>query len=157
MTLLHFYYDPVSEFNRLFEDALAARLCHHASASSTETNRHSAPKRHEIYRPRLDVYESKDNTVSVTFELPGLTSDNVTIDVHQNRLIVSGEFPTSDSTEGERAYAVRERCSGKFSRTLQLPFGTKPEDVNAKMENGVLTITFPKTSPEQEPKRVTVL
>ena len=112
--------------------------------------------------------------MTATFELPGFTSEGVTIDVHQNRLTVSGESTTSDSEEG-RDYVVRERCSGKFSRTLQLPFGTKvsswssfsldigtltqrvqPEDVKAKMENGVLTITFPKTSPEQQAKRIVI-
>ena len=74
---------------------------------------------------RLDLFESKDtNTVTAMFELPGLTSEGVAIDVHQNRLTVSGESTTSDSEEG-RDYVVRERRSGKFSRTLQLPIGTK--------------------------------
>jgi len=74
---------------------------------------------------RLDLYESEDtNTVTATFELPGLTSDGVAIDVHQNRLTVSGESAASESGE-ESNYIVRERRPGKFSRTLQLPFGTK--------------------------------
>ena len=112
--------------------------------------------------------------MTATFELPGFTSEGVAIDIHQNRLTVSGESTTSDSEEG-RDYVVRERRSGKFSRMLQLPFGTKvslwsafslvvgtltqrvqPDDVKAKMENGVLTITFPKTSPEQEAKRIVI-
>jgi HSP20 family protein len=104
----------------------------------------------------LDLHESKDtNTVTATFELPGLTSEGVAIDVHQNRLTVSGESAVLDSEE-ERNYVVRERRSGKCSRTLQVPFGTKPEDVKAKMENGILTITFPKTSPEQQAKRIAI-
>ena len=76
---------------------------------------------------RVDVHESKDNnTVTATFELPGFTSEHITIDVHQNRLTVSGELPAqaSDSQE-ETNYTVRERRSGKFFRTLQLPFGVK--------------------------------
>lgn len=62
--------------------------------------------------------------MTATFELPGLTSEGVAIDIHQNRLTVSGESISSDSKQ-ERSYVVRERRSGKFSRTLQLPFGTK--------------------------------
>ena len=111
--------------------------------------------------------------MTATFELPGLTSDGVAIDVHQNRLTVSGQSVASDSEE-EKSYVVRERRSGKFSRTLLLPFGTKvsfvvwflsrvdadaacqPEDVKAKMENGILMITFPKTSPEEQATRVAV-
>lgn len=59
-----------------------------------------------------------------TFELPGLTSKDVLIDLQQNRLTVCGEYSTSASHE-EGGYAVRERRNGKFSRTLQIPFGTK--------------------------------
>ena len=74
---------------------------------------------------RLDLSEFKDtNTVTATFELPGLTSEGVAIDVHQNRLTVSGESTASESEE-HRDYVVRECRSGKFSRTLQIPFGTK--------------------------------
>ena len=73
----------------------------------------------------MDLHESKDtNTVTATFELPGWTSEGVIIDVHQNRLTVSGESASSDVQEGTN-FVVRERRSGKFSRTLQLPFGTK--------------------------------
>jgi len=62
--------------------------------------------------------------VTATFDLPGLKSEDVTIDVHHNRVTVSGESTTSNDRE-EDGYAVRERHYGKFSRTLQLPFGTK--------------------------------
>ncbi|KAG8214260.1 small heat shock protein [Butyriboletus roseoflavus] len=160
MSLIHFYYDPTTEFDRLFEDALAARSCPgpRACASSVTVARNptSESGERDIYRPRLDLHESKDtNIVTATFELPGLTSEGVVIDVHQTHLTVSGESAGSNSQE-ERSYVVRERRSGKFSRTLQLPFGTKPEDVKAKMENGILTITFPKTSPEQQAKRILI-
>ena len=62
--------------------------------------------------------------MTATFELPGLKSEDVTIDFHHNRLTVSGESSASNSHE-EDGYAVRERRYGKFSRTLQVPFGTK--------------------------------
>ena len=62
--------------------------------------------------------------MTATFELPGWTSESVAIDVHQNLLTVSGESASVDAQE-ERSYAVREHRSGKFTRTLQLPFGTK--------------------------------
>lgn len=73
----------------------------------------------------MDVIESKDaNAVTATFELPGFKPEDVSIDLQQDRLTVSGESATSDSREGD-GHAVRERRYGKFSRTLQLPFGTK--------------------------------
>ncbi|KAG8216701.1 small heat shock protein [Butyriboletus roseoflavus] len=158
MSLIHFYYyDPTTVFDRVFEDTLAARSCEcpRACTPSTEV-KHHVPRERDIYRPRLDLHESKDtNTVTATFELPGWTSESVSIDVHQNNLTVSGESASSD-VQQEGSYIVRGRRSGKFSRKLQLPFGTKPEDVKAKMENGILTITFPKTSPEEQVKRIAI-
>ncbi|KAF6747366.1 HSP20-like chaperone, partial [Ephemerocybe angulata] len=53
-------------------------------------------------------------------------------------------------------YAMRERRFGKFSRTLQLPQGLKEEEVKASMENGVLTVTFPKSTPELAPKKISI-
>lgn len=62
--------------------------------------------------------------MTATFELPGLKSEDVAIDVHNNRLTVSGESATSSDRE-EGGYVVRGRQYGRFSRALQLPFGTK--------------------------------
>ncbi|KAI9571799.1 small heat shock protein [Boletus coccyginus] len=149
------FYDITTEFDRLFEDALATRFYSRACTPSTVA-RQATSRHQDVYRPRMDLHESKDtNTVTATFELPGLTSDGVAIDVHQNRLTVTGNSAASESEE-ERNYIVRERRPGKISRTLQLPFGTKPEDVKAKMENGILKITFPKTSPEQQAKAIVI-
>lgn len=73
----------------------------------------------------MDVKKSEDsNDVTATFELPGLKAENITIDLQQNLLTVSGEYTADNAQEGT-GYAVRERRYGKFARTLQLPFGTK--------------------------------
>jgi len=73
----------------------------------------------------MDLIESKDkNEVTATFELPSLRREDIRIDVQQNRLTVSGEAKTSEEHQ-EGDYVVRERQYGKFSRTLQLPVGTK--------------------------------
>ncbi|KAI5992466.1 small heat shock protein [Pisolithus albus] len=149
-SVTRFYYDPFAEFDRLFDDAFSARFLPSSAATDTSSDRQA------LVRPRMDLYENKDtNTVTAAFELPGLKSEDVSIEVHQNRLVVSGEFNTTESRE-ESGYAVRERRQGKFSRTLQLPSGVKHEDVRAKMENGLLTVTFPKDSPEQKPRHITV-
>jgi HSP20 family protein len=73
----------------------------------------------------MDLHENSDkNSVTATFEFPGLKKEDVTIDVHNGRLTVSGESKMSEEHE-ESGYAVRERKYGKFSRTLQLPQGVK--------------------------------
>ena len=74
---------------------------------------------------RVDVHEdSTTNTVTATFELPGLKKEDVNIDVHNNVLSVSGELKV-DSTRDENGWAVRERRYGKFSRSIGLPQGVK--------------------------------
>ncbi|KAF9235607.1 small heat shock protein [Melanogaster broomeanus] len=153
---MRFYYDPFTEFNRLFDDAFTARF--RPSTTTTEVGGASngAVACAGSFRPRMDLHEAKDsNTVTATFELPGMKSEDVTIDVHQGRLTVFGNASSSHSQE-EAGYAVRERHYGKFTRTLQLPIGTKPEDVKAKMENGVLIVTFPKVNAEQQPHRIAI-
>jgi HSP20 family protein len=73
----------------------------------------------------MDLHEDAEtNRVIATFELPGLTREAVNIDVHQNRLTISGENKLS-SEKTENGYTVRERSYGKFSRSLPLPSGVK--------------------------------
>ncbi len=73
----------------------------------------------------MDVHEDNiQNTVTATFELPGLKKENVSIDVHNNLLTISGESKISTEHE-ESGYAVRERRFGKFSRSVPLPDGVK--------------------------------
>jgi HSP20 family protein len=76
----------------------------------------------------MDVHENADgNTVTATFELPGLKKEDISIDVHQGRLTVSGE--STDSAERtEDGFAIRERRFGVFSRTIQLPQGIKVQN-----------------------------
>jgi HSP20 family molecular chaperone IbpA len=73
----------------------------------------------------MDLHEnSESNTVTATFELPGLKKEDVHIDSQNGQLTISGESKIS-SDHDENGYAVRERRFGKFSRTLRLPQGVK--------------------------------
>ncbi|KAH7924288.1 small heat shock protein [Leucogyrophana mollusca] len=155
MSVVHFHYDPFTEFDRLFDDAFSSRF--HPGKAVTESGRRAeSAQRPSLFRPRMDLRENAEaNTVTAAFELPGLKNEDVNIDIHNDRLTIAGETKTSQEHD-EAGYAIRERSWGKFSRTLQLPQGTKAEDVKAKMEHGVLTVTFPKANPEQERKRITI-
>lgn len=73
----------------------------------------------------MDLHEDAEkNIVTAFFELPGVKKDDVTLDAHNGRLTVTAETKSSDEHE-EHGYAIRERRSGKYSRTLQLPQGIK--------------------------------
>ncbi|THH15411.1 hypothetical protein EW146_g5050 [Bondarzewia mesenterica] len=157
MSLTRLFYEPfysLSDFDRLFNEAFNARALDNRvqrGGKSTQSNIAS-----NSFRPKMDVHEGKGtNTVTAAFELPGLKKEDVQIDVHNNRLTVAGESK-ADSERKEEGYAVRERRYGRFSRTLPLPEGIKTEEIKASMDNGVLTVTFPKSSPESVPKKITI-
>ncbi|KAI9456313.1 small heat shock protein [Boletus coccyginus] len=157
-SLTRFYYVPFTGLERLFGDAFNVRFSPPPSVRVACVALNNSTRHLDSLRPRMDVRESGDSTtVAATFDLPGFKPEDVAIDLQQDRLTVSGESKTSSSHEGNgNGYAIRERRHGKFSRTLQLPFGTGPEDVKAKMENGLLTVTFPKATPKQEPQRIAI-
>ena len=134
---MRIYYDPFTGFDRLFEDAFVAP-CSPERGQNTERvfrPRHvlvyNMPSRHynsDTFFCRMDIHENKDmNTVTATFELPGLKSEDISIEIHQNRLTVSGEFHKEESRV-EEGYTIRERRQGKFSRAIQLPTGVKVRD-----------------------------
>ncbi|KAI8992742.1 HSP20-like chaperone [Trametes punicea] len=152
MALTTFFTEPfysLADFDRLFDEAFNART----SVAPRQQGDNSASR---PMRPRMDLHEDQEkNLVTATFELPGLSKENVQIDVRDNVLTVSGES-TITSERDEKGYSVRERRYGKFSRSLPIPQGIKPEEIKASMENGVLTVTFPRTTPEQAPKRITI-
>ncbi|KAH8101311.1 small heat shock protein [Cristinia sonorae] len=151
MSLSRVVYDPFFDFDRLFDEAFAARTGN--SQNNQVAERNTAPR---SMRPRMDVHEdAQSNTVLATFELPGLKKEDVNIDVHNNLLTVSGESKIS-SDRDENGYAVRERRFGKFSRSIPLPQGIKSEDIKASLENGVLSVSFPKTTPDQAPKKISI-
>ncbi|KAF8729371.1 hypothetical protein AX14_006179 [Amanita brunnescens Koide BX004] len=146
-----FFYEPFNGFDRLFSEAFDAR---HKPNRCGSNDRGADAGR--ALRPRMDLHENADsNTVTATFELPGLSKENIQIDIHNDRLNISGESQISSEHE-ESGYAVRERRYGKFARTLQLPRGVMDDQITAKMEDGVLTVTFPRSTPETAPKKVTV-
>ena len=103
--------------------------------------------------PAMDLVETSDDFV-LRADLPGLTEDDVNIELEDNVLTVSGERK-SEREERKKGYYRVERASGSFSRTLTLPDGVDPEGVQANFERGVLEVRIPK--PEQrKPRKVTI-
>ncbi|KAK7033331.1 heat shock protein 16 [Favolaschia claudopus] len=151
-----FYYDPSSHFERLFDDAFGRISPFHAASNASQRSGNGTDEVHRTIRPRMDLHEdTANNTVTATFELPGIKKEDVQIDVHNGRLNISAESKISEEKEQD-GYAIRERRFGRISRTIQLPQGVKENEVKAAMENGVLTVTFPRSTPEEAPKKITV-
>lgn len=97
-----------------------------------------------VMSPSCDVTESK-TAYSMKFDLPGLTKDQIKIDLHENTLSVSGERREEKKEEDkERKQHISELYYGSFSRSFTFPESIDAERSDAKFENGVLTITIPK-------------
>lgn len=86
-------------------------------------------------------------------DLPGLTQSDVTLEVHRGVMTVSGkrELAVPDGYRNQR----HERRAYQFSRSFTLPEDADAEQVNAKMKNGVLTVTVAKR-PEVKPRQIPV-
>jgi HSP20 family protein len=103
--------------------------------------------------PTLDVWETEDS-VFYAFDLPGLTGDQISIEIEEGALTVSANRKREMRSAAER-FQRFERHHGMFSRTVGLPQGVSEDSIEASYTNGVLEIRAPK--PEQpKPKRVPI-
>lgn len=105
------------------------------------------------FAPSLNISES-DQEYSVTAELPGLKPDEVNVEIREGSLCISG-VKQSETEEKGKTYHRMERSHGEFRRVVQLPSAVEEEKVEAKFENGVLTVTLPKCK-EAKPKSIKV-
>jgi HSP20 family protein len=105
------------------------------------------------WTPAVDVSETEDG-VTVRAELPGIDPKDLDVSILGNELVLGGE--KKESTEQrEKGYYHSETRYGSFRRTVPLPQGVDSSQVDAKYENGVLTLQM-KKSPEAMPKRIEV-
>lgn len=108
-----------------------------------------------LLKPRMDVFEDPDtNVVIATLELPGVSRESIAISVYDNRLTISGDVVSSFG-QGQ-GYILRERSTGPFARTLQLPANIPVESIAASLEDGVLTVSFPRLPLEDRSRRTNV-
>lgn len=116
----------------------------------TPTGMATAPRR---WVPAVDLSETDDAYV-LRADLPGLSPDDVSIELENRVLTISGERTAEHETE-EAGYRRLERSFGSFRRTLTLPAGVDAEAITAAFDNGVLTVRVPK--PEAiKPRKVAI-
>lgn len=95
-----------------------------------------------------------DASVVVTAEVPGLSSDDIDVTVEDDTLTIRGNRADRFEAEGA-AWFRRERPTGTFLRTVQLPFRVDPDRVQARVVNGVLAVEMQR--PEQDlPRRIEI-
>ena len=138
-------WEPVREMmtlreamDRLFDDAFTRPIHLRDGGSSA---------------PAVDMYQTDDEVV-VKVALPGFKADEVQINVTGDVLSLRGELK-GEQEEKDKAWHIREHRWSAFERSVALPTQVKADRANADFENGILTITLPK-SEEVKPKTITV-
>lgn len=128
-------FDPfslLSEMDRLFERGVTAT---------------------PSWAPRIDAFDREKELV-IRVEIPGIKPEDVDITVEDRTLTISGKREFAETTE-QGGYHRREIFTGEFKRTLVLPEGLNAEEITAKAEDGILTVTLPRR-PEVLPRKVKV-
>ncbi len=101
----------------------------------------------------LDVEESQEAYI-VRANLPGVSLDDISVNIHEDVLTIAGETASEDRSEDSRLL-IRERRSGKFSRSLRFPNVVNGEAIEANFDDGVLSITLPKAE-HVKPRQIPV-
>jgi HSP20 family protein len=112
--------------------------------------RETAPLTHAL---PLDLYETEKAFV-VTANVPGLKPEQIQVNFEDGVLTIVAEVAEAELGENTRTL-VRERAHGRFARSIRLADSVDTNAVEAVYNNGVLTLTLPKT-PESQPKQIQV-
>jgi HSP20 family protein len=105
------------------------------------------------WAPPVDVWET-DSELVFAFEVPGVPSDKISIELEDGGLTVSGEREPSEEVSDDRYYRL-ERQYGPFSRTVNVPQGVAEADVSADYADGILQVRIAKPRAPQ-PTRIEI-
>ena len=103
--------------------------------------------------PAIDMYQT-ENDVVVKAAVPGFKADEVQINVTGDVLTIKGELKQEEEKK-ERSWQIREHRWGAFERSISLPTAVTSDKARADFENGILTITLPK-SERVKPRTITI-
>ena len=105
------------------------------------------------WRPSVDIYETDDALV-IKAELPGVSKDDVSIDVHQNTLTLRGQRKHETEVKDEHCHRV-ERSYGSFQRSFTLPATVDAEKAEASFKDGVLELHLPRLE-SAKPRQIAI-
>ena len=105
------------------------------------------------WAPMADLSETDDAYV-VRAELPGVSKDQVNVEIQDRELVISGEISEPQEDKGRRRHRSTRR-TGRFEYRAYLPGDINPEQVSAQLSEGVLTVRVPK-SEGARPRRIEV-
>ena len=142
-------WDPWREFetlqeriNRIFDTSLLRRYMGEEEGLETGS-----------WVPAIDVIDNRDHYL-VRADLPGVSKDDIEVDVSDGTLTIKGEKKRETKEEGDNYIRV-ERTYGTFVRSFTLPDDVDSDKIKASYENGVLELVIPKKE-EAKPKKIKV-
>jgi HSP20 family protein len=143
-------------FNEI--DALRREIDRIFEGSGRHANRFARtsflPGRGARQYPMVNMYE-EGNTLFAEALAPGVNPDTLEVSIHQSSLSISGEKVALASEIKPEAFHRRERATGKFHRTIDLPVEVDADKVEAAYENGLLLITMPRAEAAR-PKQIKI-
>lgn len=101
----------------------------------------------------VDVHATED-VYTVTALVPGLTAEDLNIEILNNTVTLRGEFKNNGHAEGVHSL-MSELPSGRFGRVITLPTAVEPGKADANIKNGVLILSVPKAEAAR-PKTIKV-
>jgi len=136
------------EMNRLFDDVFRGVGQPAATGSQGQGDVGT------FVNASMNVSET-DGEIRVTAELPGVSEQDIDISLDDDVLTIRGEKKFERKDEKENFHFV-ERSYGTFQRALRLPYAINPDQVQASFENGVLTVTVPKTGQQERSRKIQI-
>jgi len=135
-----------------FERALAQQYAReYISRHNPNPNR--SPN--QVFKPRMDLCEDPDSqTITACLELPGIKPADVEIQLHDDKLIISGKRPAPQPTGPSATYPIQELKYGSFQRTINLPIGIQQHQMSVSMADGILVLSWPKDPQRLPPLRL---
>jgi HSP20 family protein len=103
------------------------------------------------WSPQIEILE-RDNELVLRADLPGLTKDDVHVEIASDGITIAGDRKNEHEEKG-KGYFRSERSYGKFYRRIPMPEGVKFEDASASFSNGVLEISIPALRREERKAR----
>jgi len=153
-----------NDFAPLFrlQDEMSRAFDQAAFGQAFEAARGPAARGYAASYPAVNIWEAADGAACrVEAELPGMRMENLEVTVLGNQLTLAGERKIGPADEKDASWQGvswlrRERGQGRFARTIALPWEIDADKVEARLHDGVLTVTLPKHE-SARPKKVKLL
>jgi HSP20 family molecular chaperone IbpA len=105
-----------------------------------------------VFTPAVDIFET-EKEITLLADMPGVKADDLTIDLRENTLTLSADIAPVDDSEEEKILVEYE--TGRYFRQFTLGELINQENIDAKLNDGVLRLTLPKVE-RATPKKITV-